>query len=668
MDWPFSSKPFLFFLLVVVGCLLPSLFVAQEALSARTTNYNISLTLNTKEKQVAATQKLTFVNPSPDTIWTMPFHMYYNAFKNNHSTFANEAKGFGSRKSEKDIQAGIWSWIDVTQVVDASGNLLTDSLRYQAVDDGNPNDHTVLVLRLKEPILPHATYQLDMQWQSQIPKTSIRTGYNHDFFFMAQWYPKLGVYEKAGTRFAKEGQWNCHQYHANTEYYGEFGVYEVSITAPKEFVIGASGHLIEEEVNGNAKTSTYRAEDVIDFAWTANPSFIEIKDQWRDVDIKLLIMPEHVCNKDRFLVAAKHTLDFFEEYIEKYPYPYLTIVSPPCYGLFSGAMEYPTLFTAPTLCLLPENIRTTETLTMHELTHQYFMQMLATNEQEEAWMDEGFTAFFEAKMMDKFFPKGVLYWDYMNVYVGAMEYRRGRFFNADNISIGPMSAFGWHFRHGGHREIVYGKGAMTLATLEGLVGEACMQNIIKTYFKRWKFKHPCRHDFLDVVNEVVSQCYDEAFSRMVFEVMTQAIYDTAPCDYAVHSVTNTPIQEPLGFFDNLTQPKIPTQKEKNTRYKAQTILFRLGGFQVPQEVFITFDNGDVITEEWDGKARSIDFTYEGTRKIVSVHIDPKQKILLDKNLINNSYSTQTQTTGIYRYATSFMTWMQGALVSISALV
>ncbi len=639
----------------------------KTALSKRTANYDISLVLNTELKEVDAKQQLTFKNPSDDTIWSMPFHMYYNAFKNNKTTFFTEASGIMSRKSQEDIIEGTWSWIKIYEIVDEAGNDLIDSLIYISPDDGNIDDQTVLYLKLKNPVLPYQTYKIDMKWKSRIPKSGIRTGYNRNYYFMVQWFPKLGVYEPAGSRFANKGQWNCHQYHANTEYFGEFGVYNVEMIVPEDYIVAASGFLVKEEERGSQKSYTYLAEDVIDFAWTANPDFIEVVEEWEGIEIKLLVMPEHECNKDRFFKAAKHTLSFFEDYIEKYPYPTLTIVSPPYYGLFSGAMEYPTLFTAPTLCIMPPNIRTTETLTMHELTHQYFMQMLSTNEQEEAWMDEGFTAFFEAKMMDIYYPEGVFFFDYLNINLGSQEFRRGRFFAADNIKIGPMSDFGWKFRHGGHREIVYGKAAIMLKTLEGLVGELCMQDIIQTYFQRWKFNHPCRQDFIDVVNEVVPR-YHNKFGNDMNWFLDQAIYGTEECDYSVKSVSNSKLTEKLGFFKNTDNPVLPSEKSAEILYESKAVLYRNGEFIVPQDVKIVFDNGDVIIEFWDGKSRSHDFTYKGNRKIVSVEIDPYMKIPLDKNLINNSYTLKPDATGIWRIFTAFMTWIQGIMVTMSTLV
>ncbi|MGK0389417.1 MAG: hypothetical protein ACI94Y_002157 [Maribacter sp.] len=630
-----------------------------EPLSARTSNYDIKVFLDTEKKQVKASQTLVFNNPSADTIWTMPFHMYYNAFKNNLTTFNG-----GFLKIPLETENGLFGWVEVTSVMDGE-----DELKFSFVqpDNDNLNDHTVLEVQLKTPVLPNSSKTLEMEWHSQIPKFKPRTGYSRDFFFMVQWYPKLGVYEPAGSRFAKEGAWNCHQYHPQTEYFGEFGVYQVEVDVPSDYKTGGSGFLLKIEENGERKKVTYLAEDVIDFAWTAHPGFIEIVDNWKGVDIKLLIMPEHVCNKERFLNAAKNTLDFYEEYIEKYPYPVLTIVSPPYHGLFSGAMEYPTLITAPTLCDLPEGIKVTETLTIHELTHQYFMQMIGTNEQEEPWMDEGFTSFFEAKILDKYYPEGVVNFDYFDIKVMSKELRRGRFMSTNNPKVYPISKFGFTTRDKSNRDIVYGKAAVGLMTLEGLVGDETMQQIIHAYFQRWKFKHPCRHDFLDVVDEVVQKEQGDSIALIVNDFMQQFIYGTDECDYAVSEIVNDDIPEPVGFFDDVNNYQAGGEQWENI-VRSKAILYRLGELIVPQDVKITFSDGEEIIEKWDGKERRFEFVYKGKREIECVEIDPALKNPLDKNLINNSYTLQPKKTGIRRYFVSFLTWMEGAMVTASSLI
>jgi hypothetical protein len=639
-----------------------------EALSARNSSYDMSLRLDTETNQVQAKQTVTFINPSDDTIWTMPFHLYYNAFKNNKSTFNSSKSRIPISKSQAEIDDCIWGWIEVIDIKDEMGNDLTENAQYVSYDDGNKNDHTVLEVRLKEPILPRATYQLKMQWQSQIPKLFIRTGYNKDFYFMAQWYPKLGVYEPAGSRFAIEGAWNCHQYHPSTEYFGEFGVYKIALDVPSDYTVGASGFLLKKEEKANRTVHAYLAEDVIDFTWSANPDFVEIIKEWKGVTIRLLIRPEHEHYKNRFLDAAEYALEFFESYIEKYPYPTLTIVSPPFYGLAAGAMEYPTLITAPTLSGFPMGIRTTETLTIHELTHQYFMQMLATNEQEEPWMDEGFTSFFEAKIMDKYYPDGVVSLDYWNVHIPSSELRRGRFWAGSNIKANPISHFGWMTHHENFSQIVYGKTAIWLQTLEGLVGEKVMQEIIQTYFKEWKFKHPGRQDFIDIVNKTIPKHYNEGFSEYINSFLQQAIFGTEVCDYAVHSIENNAITTPLGFFENTEDCLTPTDDLTEVVYESSFTIFRLGEFLVPQEILITFDNGETEMTQWDGISRTSITKYEGTRQIVSVQIDPNFKIPLDKNLINNSYTVKQESIGITSSFASMVSWLQHTMVSVSAFL
>ena len=669
---PLKILPSFSFLLVLT-CLLGAALqlpaqVFPEPLSPRTASYDMDIFLDVENKQVRAQQTLIFTNPSADTIWNMRFHMYYNAWKNNKTDFFTETGRIPRTKPQDEIDNCIWSWVEVTKVTDEQGNDLSEQMSYVQPDDDNVNDHTVLDLQLTEPVLPYATYRLEMDWESQIPPLMIRTGYSKDYFFMVQWYPKLGVYEPAGSRFATEGQWNCHQYHPSTEYFGEFGVYDVRLNVPKDHVVGASGFQMEEKEEGDRIIHRYLAEDVIDFAWTAHPGFDVVQDKWRDVDITLLVRPEHRCNEARFLESAKHTLDFFADYLEPYPYPTLTIVSPPFYGLNSGAMEYPTLITAPTLCNLPEGIKTTETLVIHELTHQYFMQMVASNEQEEPWLDEGFTSYFEAKILDKYYPEGTVSWPYMDMRVGSQELRRGRFFNAPNIKVNPISDFGWHFKHGSYAQIVYGKAAVGLRTLEGIVGEDVMQKIMLTYFQRWKFKHPCRRDFQDVAFEVAQQEGGAELAAVVESFLQQLIYSTEECDYSIHDIVNKPVLAPLGYFENTDDCYSEDNTEGEQLYEAKVIVFRKGEFIVPQEVQITFEDGEQITEYWDGKGRSQEWVYVGARKIVSAEMDPGFKIALDRNVLNNSLTLEPEQTGIFRYFVSVLTWLQSTMASMSLLV
>lgn len=641
--------------------------LAGQALSPRTDNYRIRLTLDTERHQVQARQSIVFHNPSTDTIWTMPFHIYYHAFKNNQSTFFQDGNRPFGLASEKDVLACRWAWVDILSIEDETGYSLLDSLFYLTPPASSEADQTVLEVRLRNPILPLSSYRLELEWYSQIPHMSIRTGYGQDYYFMAQWYPKLGVYEPAGTRFAEVGQWNCHPYYSNTEYYGEFGQYEVQITLPSDHVVGATGVLTKQtEGEAGTTTHTFTANDVIDFTWTACPRFLSVKDYWREVDLELLIVPEHQHQQDRFLKSAKHTLDYLAAYLDyAYPYPKLTVVSPPYYGLFSGAMEYSTLVTSPTLYALPLGIKTTETLVIHEVIHQYFQQMVATNEQEEPWMDEGFTAFFESKIMDQYYPRGVV--DIWGVQIGAGELRRGRFLSASNIKVNPLSDFGWWFRHGSYSELVYGKAAVLLSTLEGLVGEDTMRDIMRTYFDRWKFRHPCREDFIVIAEEVAGQAGGETLQSQVADLLQQGIYGTDACDYSVHQVSNQLLPPPQGFFESTTDCYQELERDEPLYY-SRAILFRNEGFRVPQEILVTFDDGTSVLEFWDGQARSHELSYTSNRQIVSVQLDPNNKIPLDKNLINNSYTSEPDVSGLWYYLANATTWLQGLMTNTTVFL
>jgi len=185
------------------------------------------------------------------------------------------------------------------------------------------------------------------------------------------------VYEPAGTRYATKGQWNCHQFHAHSEFYADYGVYDVDITTPKQFWVEATGLMQGEMVNKDGtKTLRYHAEDVVDFAWTASPHFQETVDQWRHVKITLLLQPEHANQAKRHLDAAKAALAYFDKYLGRYPFPNLTIVDPPYHALGAAGMEYPTFITAGTFWQLPEGVRAAEGVTVHEFGHQYFYAII----------------------------------------------------------------------------------------------------------------------------------------------------------------------------------------------------------------------------------------------------------------------------------------------------
>ncbi|MEM1319829.1 MAG: M1 family metallopeptidase [Bacteroidota bacterium] len=643
-------------------------------LSPRTASYDISVELDTTRKMIYGQEKLYWHNPSGDTVRELRFHLYYNAYRNNYSTWLKDSRRSAPFIQGEDIhQVNYWGWSKIEKMTDAKGNDLTKAIEFIQPNDDNEHDRTVIRVPLKEPVLPYQRTTVDIEFTAKIPVIFARTGYNRDYYFMVQWFPKLGVYEPAGMRFAKEGQWNCHQFHSQTEFYADFGLYNIDITLPANMVVGASGVLQSVEDKGALKTYYYRAEDVIDFAWTASPGFVEVTDKWKSVDIRVLVYPQHYYLADRNIKALKQSLEYFDQHIGEYPYSTLTIVIPPLHGIGSSGMEYPTLITTTGLYGIPNWLRTPEILTVHEFIHQYFMQMVASNEQEEAWLDEGLTSYFEGKIMDKYYGEKESTFEFIGFHAGAFEFDRGRMWSLEHPQIAEVARPAWEFVHGGYSTMSYTKPMLWLRTLEGLVGEECMMNIMRTYFQRWKFKHPCGTDFTDVVNEVVKDCHGDRFGPDMNWFFDQVLYGTEVCDYAVASISNELRKERNGVFgaDNeWVRVEQPGQGEvpENAIYESEVILHRRGDMIIPVEVVITFENGEQRKEWWNGKDRSYGYNYSGPSKVHSVAIDPENKNYMDRNFINNSLVVEQPKTGILKYGGIFMMWVQNIMQSTTFLI
>ena len=198
------KKQFIYWLFLV---LIPWNGFGQAPLSNRVANYKMHIFLDTEEKMTRNHTEFLWNNPSADTIYELQFHLYYNAFKNDQSTFLQ-----GSNFSYADDKCD-WGWSNIKTIKDAAGNDLTPNLKYIQPNDENEQDQTVLLIPLAESVLPYGSVQLDFDWEAKIPKLMIRTGYNREYYFMAQWFPKVGVYEGKGIRCAEAGSWNCNQYH-----------------------------------------------------------------------------------------------------------------------------------------------------------------------------------------------------------------------------------------------------------------------------------------------------------------------------------------------------------------------------------------------------------------------------------------------------------------------
>ncbi|MEZ0540843.1 M1 family metallopeptidase [Fibrella arboris] len=634
----------LFFLLI------PYLATAiTPPLSPQNASYQIEVRLNTQTKRLDGRQTLTWRNTSPDIIRDIQLHLYLNAFRNANSTFMRESGGQLRGDALDKSKSENFGWAKLTALSDQrTGESLIGQLQYIQPDDlasgtFNPDDRTVIRVPLSRPVVPGETVVFNMTFQAKLPKVFARTGFSKDFFLVGQWFPKIGVYEPAGMRGRLTGGWNCHQFHAHSEFYADYGVYDVAITTPKPFIVGATGQKTGETINkDSSRTTRWHADDVIDFAWTASPQYDVTESQWRGkngrpVQIRLMLQPEHREQAQRHFDAVKAALTYFDTYLGPYSYPTLTIVDPPLRASGAGGMEYPTFITAGTSWAIPAGLRFPEIVTVHEFGHQYFMLMLASNEFEEAWLDEGFNQYYEGRIMDATYGPQQSMVDWLGLRMGDLEASRDGYVHMDNPAISPSYGNVWQLPSSYYGELTYSKTATWLRTLEGLIGRPVMDEVMQTYFLRWRFKHPNAQSFIDVVNEVVPRRLGQKFGANMNWFFDQVLYGDRVCDYKLVSLTN------------------------HSSSPATLRVDRLGDMQLPVEVLVHFENGREETLSWDGKARTRTFALGRKGRVIWAQVDPKHKLYMDVNMLNNSYTVGPSSAPAAKYATRFLFWVENAM-------
>ncbi|MFW9835685.1 MAG: M1 family metallopeptidase [Candidatus Thorarchaeota archaeon] len=639
--------------LMVFICLFVFNFFSFSALSKHIVDYRIKAKLIPAEKAVSGEEILTWLNDSEVPVSELQFHLYLNAFKNNRSTFRKDRGGSGQGSKPKRDD---WGYIDVKKIRIKDGIDLTLMMEFIQPDDDNKDDQTVMRVLLPEPVPPKETITLEIAFYSKLPGAIRRAGFYDNFFMVTQWFPKIGVLE--------DGKWNCHQYHANSEFFADFGVFEVEITVPNEYVVGATGVRTDEITNADGtRTYTHYQEDVHDFAWTACPDFVEYHEQYTlndpfvDTEMIFLIHRTHINLQERYVHSLKNGIEFYSQSYGPYPYRTITLVDPPIKALGAGGMEYPTLFTSAGVSFLPEGFRMPEMVTIHEFGHGYWYGMVANNEFEEAWLDEGINSYSEIKAMDKFYGR-----DRSMIDLGCLKISDSLMARTQVIASGrmdPVVKKSWKFYSGGSYGVnVYQKAALTLLTLENYLGEDVMARVMKAYYELWKFRHPKTDDFVAVAEEVSGQDLGWFFD--------QFLHSPDKLDYAIGRLRSREIKEPEGIFQGeLRSESNDKSKDREKSYLNEVVVVRKGELVFPQEILIVFEDGKEVREMWDGRDRWTRFTYTRPVKLKSAQLDPENKILLDINHMNNSMTRKPDKIIPLKYALNLMLKFQKVLTVIS---
>ena len=616
--------------------------------SPRNASYTIRATLDPATRTITGSETIVWRNLSARAATDLQFHLYWNAWRDARSTFMRESALGGGPPENPPRRSDEWGRIDVSSIAltsPAAGDL-TASQRFIAPDDGNEHDRTVLSIPLAHPIEPGGSATIDIAWTAHVPRTIARTGAIGHFFFIAQWFPKLGVLQDEG--------WNCHQFHAGTEFFADYGVYDVSLTVPTGWPLGATGVEREKRDNGNGTTThRYHQDDVHDFAWTTSPDYLVRTARFEHatlppVEMRLLLQPEHDGQADRHFEATRATLKYYGEWYGAYPYGHITIVDP-AWQSGAGGMEYPTLFTAGSRWLAPAGVTTPEGVTVHEAGHQFWYGMVGNNEFEHAWMDEGFNTFSTARAVSQVFDPnylavryfgGFVPWVFRDVRISRETdgnrltgYRRDAESDAQSTP-----SFRYFPATGGN--ITYNKTALWLNTMERWLGWPTLQRIMSTFFTAWAFKHPQPDDFFRTASAVAGSDLTWFFD--------QAHRSSNVFDYGVQDLKSV---------------------REGDRFRTTVIIRRYGEAIFPVDVLVTFRNGERATERWDGRERWTMYVYERPVQALTAQVDPNRVLLLDVNATNNSRTLEPQAQrAATKWSAKWLVWLQDCLLSWAALV
>jgi hypothetical protein len=655
-------------------------------------DYDIQVRLDPATHQLTGRERLKWRNPSTEAVPDLWFHLYLNAFKNTDSTFVRESGG--QLRGDK-MAEGKWGWIDVTSMKLADGTDLKPALRFEHPDDDNDKDQTVARVLLPQPVPPGAEVVLDIEFKAQLPEVFARTGYKRDFHLVGQWFPKLGVYEPAGLRGREQGGWNCHQFHANSEFYADFGHYRVEMTVPRHFVLGATGRRVSQRDNADG-TTTYVHEEsnVHDFAWTADPTFIEAKrtfsassdvtpqeyqaiaalldrplDEVRlsDVEITVLIHKSRLPQLERHFTSAKHALKYFGLWYGRYPYSVLTVVDPAPGGGGAGGMEYPTFITAGTTFLANrgplQGLKALENVVVHEFGHQFWYGLVANNEFEEAWLDEGFNSYSTGKILDLAYGPDTSLVEALGLRLGQIEAARMQ--NGPERRYDSIRKRSWEYSSGGNYAFnSYARPQLTLLTLEGLLGEQAMARVMRTYHERWRFRHPRSEDFFAVASEVSGRDLSEFFRQTVLEGYL--------LDFEVASLSSEGVRETRGVLERdgkrvtVERKDLKEKKGPPSAYESKVLLRRRGEVAVPVEVAFQFEGKPIERASWDGQDAWKRYRFVRPEKLLWARVDPDRKLALDLNRLNDGRRLKGDSRAATKWSGRFLFFVQNLLALLGA--
>jgi hypothetical protein len=499
----------------VISLLFYSNLFAQKPYFQQKVDYKINVSLDDQKNRLLGNITIKYHNQSPDTLKYILLHLWPNAYKNTQTAFSTQFIENGKRDfhfSKKEDRGSI------------------DSLNFMV--NGKESKFTfyadqpdIAKLELPTPLAPGQSITIYTPFRVKIPKSVSRLGHIDNSYQITQWYPKPAVYDLEG--------WHPIPYLDQGEFYSEFGSFDVSITLPQNYVVAATGELqnkeewdfIEQIIRNSEKqnfdylsltdqiipasdtifkTIQFKAENVHDFAWFADKRFYILKDEARLPSGKKIDCYAYFTNVEAQLwkKGAEYTsraVEFYSKTVGEYPYPHATAVQSALGA--GGGMEYPMI----TVIGKTGDAKSLDIVIAHEVGHNWFYGILASNEREYAWMDEGFNSYVESRYSDKYYPNS----KEITPNLVYLTQARRAMDQASNTPSQNLSSINYFLG-------AYAKPTMVLRYLEEYLGVEKMDRILNKYYEEWKFKHPYPEDLRRIFEKESKEKLSWIFDDLLF--------------------------------------------------------------------------------------------------------------------------------------------------------
>ena len=608
---------------ILLNLLFIHLSVAQPERWQQRAEYKMKIDFDVTKHQFTGEQELKYWNNSPDTLHKVFYHLYFNAFQPN---------------SMMDVRSRTIS-DPSRKIMDRISKLSPDEIGYHRVtelkQDGKSLQFevvgTILEVNLLKPIMPGKSTKLEMKFNSQVPVQIRRNGRDNAEgidYSMSQWYPKLCEYDYQG--------WHANPY-IGREFYGVWGDFEVEIEIDGRYTVAAGGVLQNADKMGRGYSDKevkisdkkvkwkWKAENVHDFMWAADRDFKVNRLQSKHGPmIYTVYQPgeKTTDNWEKLPEIMDTALGYINRRYGRYPYPVYYFIQGG-----DGGMEYP----MGTLITGERSLRSLVGVSIHEWMHSWYQMILGTNEALYAWMDEGFTSFASADIMN---------------YLVAQKMIPGKLQDNPQLSAvrglinfhmtGRSEALSTHSDHfitnASYGNGSYTKGRVFLEQLSYIIGEEALYKGLRRYFNTWKFKHPNDNDFIRIM-EKTSGIELDWFREYFVNTTYYPNYAVANVSPSSDSTSTTVELARIGLM--------PMPIDLMISYKDGTKTY----INIPLRImrgskpYFKDDVQYILAEDWPWThpTYSIDIDYP-ISQIESIEIDPSQR-MVDLDRSNNSWSS-----------------------------